>query len=122
MARTPGGADVAFRASLIAIVLALGMLFAYQISGADFFVVAAPVVGAGAGLSHVVPPLGQTARTWLRLGFVMAVAAIASWIFGVDHTVYALVAPLLPLPAVLIADRAFDRAAEVVAESPDDPH
>jgi hypothetical protein len=37
----------------------------------------------------------------------------------VDHTVYALVAPLLPLPAIGVADRIFDRGEEIIAETSD---
>jgi hypothetical protein len=38
------------------------------------------------------------------------------FVYWVDHTVYALVAPLLALPAVGLADRAFAKGQAVVAE------
>jgi hypothetical protein len=51
-----------------------------------------------------------------RAAAVVLVAFIAVSIYWVDVTVYALVAPLLPLPAVGIADRIFDRGVAIVAE------
>jgi hypothetical protein len=55
-------------------------------------------------------------RMLSRAAAVILVAIIAVAIYWVDATVYALVAPLLPLPAVGMADRIFDRGAAIVAE------
>jgi hypothetical protein len=51
-----------------------------------------------------------------RSAAVIVVTIVAVWVYWVDHTVYAMVAPLLPLPAVGIADRIFTAGEKVVAE------
>jgi hypothetical protein len=79
-------------------------------------VVASPVIALGVGGVVGVPPVGNRFRMLSRFAAVILVAIIAVAIYWVDHTVYAIVAPLLPLPAVGIADRIFDRGIAIVAE------
>lgn len=115
-----GLGDTAFRASLQAIGVALLLLLAFQITGVESLVVAAPIVSAGVGIANALEPSEPRLRVLIRVGLVIGAATIGTWVYGVDHTVYGLISPFLPVPAVLGADRLFDRGAEVVAETPSD--
>lgn len=112
--------DTAFRASLQAIGLALMLLLAFQLTGIEALVVAAPIASAGVGVASALEPFAPRLRVWIRIGFVIGAATIATWVYGVDHTVYGLIAPFLPVPAVIGADRLVDRGEEVIAETSSD--
>ena len=110
------GGTVAFHSSLYAIVTASALLIMFTVTGSPSYVVASPVMALGVGGVVGVPPVGNRFRMLSRFAAVILVAIIAVAIYWVDHTVYAIVAPLLPLPAVGIADRIFDRGIAIVAE------
>lgn len=110
------GGTVAFHSSLYAIVTASALLIMFTVTGSPSYVVASPVIALGVGGVVGVPPVGNRFRMLSRFAAVILVAIIAVAIYWVDHTVYAIVAPLLPLPAVGIADRIFDRGIAIVAE------
>lgn len=107
---------VAFHSSLYAIVAASALLIMFTATGSPSYVVAAPVVALGVGGVVGIPPVGDRLRMLSRAAAVIVVAIIAVAIYWVDPTVYALVAMLLPLPAVGLADRIFDRGVAIVAE------
>lgn len=109
-------ATVAFHSSLYAIVAASTLLILFTVTGSPSYVVASPVIALGIGGVVGVPPVGNRMRMLSRAAAVILVAIIAVSIYWVDVTVYALVAPLLPLPAVGITDRIFDRGVAIVAE------
>jgi len=52
----------------------------------------------------------------IRSAGAVAAAGIAVGVYWVDPTVYALVAPLMPLPAVGLIDGFSDRVREAAAE------
>ena len=62
------------------------------------------------------PPLDQKSRTLLRFGAAGAVSFLVVAVYWVDLTVYAMIAPLVALPVIGLADRVFDRAVEVLDE------
>ncbi|MCL1595075.1 MAG: hypothetical protein M3132_12055 [Actinomycetia bacterium] len=109
-------ATVAFHSSLYAIVAASTLLILFTVTGSPSYVVASPVIALGVGGVVGIPPVGNRFRMLSRAAAVILVAIIAVSIYWVDVTVYALVAPLLPLPAVGLADRFFDQGAAIVAE------
>ncbi len=110
------GQTVAFHSSLYAIVAATTMTVVFTSTGSPSYLVAAPVLAIGVGGTVGLPPLGNQFRMLTRVGGVILVSIIAVSVYWVDHTVYAIVAPLMPLPAVGLADRIFDRGRAVVAE------
>ena len=113
------GQTVAFNASLYAIVAASTLTIVFTATGSPSYLVAAPVFAVGVGGTVGLEPLGDTTRMLTRIVGVIVVCGIAVAVYWVDNTVYAIIAPLIPLPAVGIADRVFDRAKQVVAETTD---
>ncbi len=112
-------ATVAFHSSLYGVVAASTMVVIFVSNGSLSYLFAAPVVAIGVGGAIGLPPVGNRSRTLSRVAAVGLVAFVAVGAFWVDRTVYALIAPLLPLPAVGLADKMFDRAVNVIAEEPD---
>ena len=109
-------ATVAFHSSLYAIVAASALLIMFTVTGSPSYVVASPVIALGVGGVVGIPPVGDRFRMLSRAAAAILVAIIAVAIYWVDPTVYALVATLLPLPAVGLSDRIFDRGVAIVAE------
>lgn len=110
---------VAFHSSLYALVAASALVIIFVATDSPSYVVAAPVLALGIGGAVGVPPVGNRLRLLSRSLAVVAVTLAAVFVYWVDHTVYAMVAPLLPLPAVGIADRIFEAGEKVVAEPND---
>jgi len=100
--------------------MALGTVTALALFGETLGVVGvlaiAPVAGIGVGGTRALAPTGDKSRNLARLGATAAASGIAFFVFTVDPTAYGLVAPLLALPALGIADRLYDRGRDVVAE------
>jgi hypothetical protein len=122
MAAFSGVADagtVAFHSSLYAIVTASILVMIFSATGSPSYVVAAPVLALGVGGAVGTPPVGNRLRTLSRSAAVILVTIAVVAVYWVDHTVYAMVAPLLPLPAVGIADRIFVAGEKVMAEPND---
>ena len=113
------GATVAFHSSLYALVTATTLIVIFTTTDSPSYVVAAPVLALGAGGVVGVPPSGNPLRTLSRAIAVAVVTIIAIAVYWVDHTVYAIVAPLLPLPAVGLADKVFNRGKQEVAATND---
>lgn len=113
------GQTVAFHSSLYAIVAATTMTVLFTATGSPSYMVAAPVFAIGVGGIVGLEPLGNSTRMLVRVGGVIAVSMIAVAVYWVDHTVYAIIAPLISLPAVGIADRIFDGGKRVMAEGSD---
>jgi hypothetical protein len=115
-----GAADVmgtGFRASLIALGVGIGMLVAFELTGADAVAVASPVAAMGAGAAFALQPVGDGTRRATRIAFVSIASVAMVVLYGVDHTVYGLIAPLVAVPVLPVADRLHARAAEIVAAS-----
>lgn len=118
-----GAADIGttgFRSSLIALGVIILLLFAFWGSGIEAFVVASPILGAGVGGAVALVPHNDGARFWARCAAVAVVAGVMVWVFGVDSGVYGFVMPLVTFGPLGVADAAYDRAREVVAETAPD--
>jgi hypothetical protein len=113
------GQTVAFHSSLYAIVAASTLIVAFTVTESPSYLVVAPVVAIGVGGIVGLQPLGDSARTLARVGGVIVVSVIAVSVYWVDDTVYAIIAPLIPLPAVGLSDRIFDGGKRVMAEGSD---
>jgi len=115
-----GAPDVAatgFRSALIAFGVAGMALVAYMVTDIDGFVVAAPVVAVGVGCGLALQPASDQVNVVARLGVTVLVAIIAVWVYNVDPTVYGLVSPLMPLPALVIVDTYYARVRAATSES-----
>ena len=119
--RVPDPMQVGFRASLYALVTGIGLLLAYQGTGNASFVIVAPIASAGVGGSFALVPIGDRSRGLARQGGAIVAAVLMSYVFQVDEVIYALIAPLVPLPVLGIADRFVDRGRDIIAEEPDAP-
>ena len=113
----PDVTDTGFRASLIALGVGIALLAAYEVSGANGFAVASPVAAMGIGGTFALQPAAPVHRLVARVVVIAAASAVMVVVYGVDHTVYGLVAPLVSLPALPLADHLVDWAAEIVAAS-----
>ena len=119
MAAFSGVADagtVAFHSSLYALVTASALVILFTATSTPSYVVAAPVLALGIGGAVGLPPAGSRLRTLSRSAAALLVTIAVVAVYWVDPTVYAMVAPLLPLPAVGVADRIFEAGEKVVAE------
>lgn len=109
-----GGAADPIRSGLRGATLALGfgafLAVVWAVSGADVFGLLLPAGVLGLGGITTLPPLGEPGRLAARVIVVGAGALIAVLVGLVDVTVWALVAPLLPLPSVAIGDKLFRRS------------
>ncbi len=110
------GPTVAFHSALYGIVVATTMLVIFTATDSPSYVVAAPVLAIGVGGVVGVPPHDDSIRTLVRAIAAVLVALIAVAVYWVDHTVYAIVAPLMPLPAIGVADRIYNGARAIAAE------
>ncbi len=109
-------AQTGFRSSLVGLSVALVGLIVAEFTGLESVGVAVPVVAVGVGGAFALAPSGGLTQIAMRIIFVVAVAMVVSWVYGVDRTFYGVLAPLVTLPALGLADRAHDRAVSVVAE------
>jgi hypothetical protein len=113
-------ADDPMGTGFAAALIALGTVTALALFGETLGLVRvlaiAPVAGIGVGGTRALAPTGDKSRNLTRLGATAAASGIAFFVFTVDSTAYGLVAPLLALPALGIADRLYERGREVVAE------
>jgi hypothetical protein len=110
---------VAFLSSLYALVTASALIIVFTATNSPSYVVAAPVLALGIGGAVGLPPAGSRLRTLSRSAAALLVTIAVVAVYWVDPTVYAMVAPLLPLPAVGVADRIFEAGEKVVAEPND---
>ena len=110
---------VAFHSSLYALVTASALVILFTATDSPSYVVAAPVLALGIGGAVGLPPVGSRLRMLSRSAAALLATIAAVAVYWVDPTVYAMVAPLLPLPAVGVADRIFDLGEKVVAETND---
>ncbi len=117
------GADdpgtVGFRSSMYGIVTAFTLVVLFTVTDSPSYVIAAPIMAIGVGGAVGLPPQGSSFRTLVRVAAAALVTTVVVSVFWVDHTVYALVAPLVGLPAVGFADRLFDKGRSIVAETTD---
>ena len=114
-----GAADIGntgFRSSLIALSVALVMFLLAEIADQEVLAFAAPVLAAGVGGAFALAPNRDLIRLAVRIGFVVAATIAVGLVYSVDRTIYGLLAPLVSLPVLGLADRLYLRAKQVVAE------
>ena len=111
-------ADTGFKAALLGLVAGGGMFGFFLVTGNDLFIVTAPIAAVGTSGTYSLAPTGPLLRRVARLTLLVIGGTIVWIVFTVDSTVYGLIVPLIPLPAVGLADRVFDRAVTVIAEDP----
>lgn len=105
-----------FAAAITALVAAVAIVILSQaLDSRDVFVMA-PVAAIGVGGTRALAPTRDKSRNLARLVATAIVVAVAYFALRVEPTAYGLIAPLIPLPALGIADRLYDRGREVVAE------
>ena len=113
-------ADDPMGTGFAAALIALGTVTALALFGETLGLVGvlaiAPVAGIGVGGTKALAPTSDKSRNPARLASTVVASGIAFFVFTVEPTAYGLVAPLLALPALGIADRLYDRGREVVAE------
>ena len=105
-----------FMAAITALGTAIALAIFAQALGMRGVLAVAPVAAIGIGGSRALAPTGDKSRNLARLAATAIAVAVAFFVFTVEITAYGLVAPLLPLPALGLADRFYDRGREVVAE------
>lgn len=108
-----------FAAALISLVSGITMVIIFRSTSMPVFIVLAPIAAISLGGVRALAPTRDKQRNAVRLG-VSAAVALALWlVFIVEPTAYGLMAPLLPLPALGVADRVFDRGRRIVNEQVD---
>lgn len=107
---------VAFHSALYAIVAGSTLVVLFSATRSPSYLVAAPTFAIAVGGAVGMPPVDQKSRTLLRFGAAGAVSFLVVAVYWVDLTVYAMIAPLVALPVIGLADRVFDRAVEVMDE------
>ena len=107
-----------FRASLLGLLSGIAMFVMFDATGNDLYMVIAPVVVLGLSGTFSLAPTEPRLRSLIRLLLLVPFGAIAWLVFWVDPVVYGMIIPLMPLPAVGLGDRVFDRAVSVIAEDP----
>jgi len=108
-----------FAAALISLVSGITMAIVFRSTSMPVFIVLAPIAAISLGGARALAPTRDKQRNAVRLG-VSAAVALALWlVFIVEPTAYGLMAPLLPLPALGVADRIYERARRIVDEETD---
>ncbi|MGI9584746.1 MAG: hypothetical protein ACR2N7_04075, partial [Acidimicrobiia bacterium] len=93
-----GAADIGttgFRASLIALGVALVVFTLAEVSDQDVLAFAAPVLAAGVGGTFALSPNDDPIRLAVRIGFVAVATILVAVVYTVDRTLYGLLAPLV---------------------------
>lgn len=108
-----------FAAALIALLSGVAMAILFQSTSMPVFIVLAPIAAISLGGTRALAPTRDKQRNAVRIGVSVAVAIVLWLVFSVEPTAYGLVAPLLPLPALGVADRIFERGRQIVDEQTD---
>jgi len=105
-----------FAAAITALATAAVLALFAQTVGLQAVLVLSPVAAIGIGGARALAPTGDKSRNLARLAATAAAVAAMYLVYTVDITAYGLIAPLIALPALGLADRFYDRGREVVAE------
>jgi hypothetical protein len=105
-----------FAAAITALATAAVLAIFAQAVGLMGVLAVSPVAAIGIGGIRALAPTGDKSRNLARLGATGVAVAVMYFVFTVSITAYGLIAPLIALPALGIADRLYDRGREVVAE------
>ena len=105
-----------FAAAIIALVSAAAIAISAQLVDARGILAIAPVIAISVGGTRGLAPTKDKNRNLARLVATVISAAVVYFIFTVEITAYGLIAPLIPLPALGIADRFYERGRAIVEE------
>lgn len=105
-----------FVAAIVALITAATLAVFAQAVDVGAILVLSPVAAIGIGGTRALAPTKDKSRNLARLAAMAIVVLAMYFVSTVEITAYWLVAPLVPLPALGIADRLYDRGREVVAE------
>ncbi len=105
-----------FAAAITALVAGAALVILAQAVDSRAIFVLSPVVAISAGGIRALAPTRDKQRNLVRLAASAVVVVALYLVFTVEVSAFGLVAPLLPLPALGIADRFYDRGREIVAE------
>ena len=105
-----------FAAAITALVVAVTIAIFAQAVGLGSLLVLSPVAAIGIGGTRALAPTGDKSRNLARLAATAVSVAAMYFVSTVEITAYGLIAPLVALPALGIADRIYERGREVVAE------
>lgn len=105
-----------FAAAIMALATAAVLAIFAQTVGLQAVLVLSPVAAIGIGGARALAPTGDKSRNLARLAATAAAVLAMYLVYTVDITAYGLIAPLVALPALGLADRFYDRGREVVSE------
>jgi hypothetical protein len=108
--------NAGFAAAITALVAAAGVAVFAQAVDVRGILAIAPVVAIGVGGTRGLAPTKDKSRNLVRLVATGVVVVAMYFLFTVEITAYGLIAPLVPLPALGIADRFFERGREIADE------
>ncbi len=105
-----------FVAAIIALVTGGTLAVMFETTGFKPLIVAAPILAVGLGGVRALAPTKDKLRNSSRVAMLAGVTIGLNVVFTIEPTAFGLVAPLVPLPALGIADRIFERGKQVVDE------
>jgi hypothetical protein len=108
--------ETGFIAAIFALVTATALAIFAQAVGVGAVLILSPVVAIGIGGARALAPTRDKSRNLARLAATAVVVLVMYFVSTVEISAYWLIAPLVPLPALGIADRLYDRGREVVEE------
>jgi hypothetical protein len=104
-----------FAAAITALVTALAVAIFAQAVDSQLFVLL-PVAAIGVGGTRALAPTRDKRRNLARLAATAIVVTAMYFVSTVEITAYGMIAPLVALPALGVADRIYDRGREIVEE------
>jgi ethanolamine transporter EutH len=105
-----------FVAAMIALVSGATLAVMFEATGFTALIVTAPILAVGLGGTRALAPTKDKLRNSSRIAVLAGVTVGLNVVFTIEPTAFGLVAPLIPLPALGIADRIYDRGKAVVEE------
>ena len=105
-----------FAAALTALLTASALAVFATATDIRSVLVLSPIVALSVGGIRALAPTGDKQRNVVRLGASAVVIGVLFFLLTIEVTAFGLIAPLLPLPAIAIADRFYDRGREVIDE------
>ncbi|MFV1999955.1 MAG: hypothetical protein ACC654_06285 [Acidimicrobiia bacterium] len=105
-----------FFAALVALVVAAGLAALFTSTDYRPLIVSAPILAVGLGGIRALAPTKDKQRNSARVAILAGVTAGLYVLFTIEPTAFGLVAPLIPLPALGLADRFYERGKEIASE------
>ncbi|MCL1592904.1 MAG: hypothetical protein M3132_00960 [Actinomycetia bacterium] len=105
-----------FAAAIIALVTGGTLAVMFEATGFRPLIVTAPILAVGLGGTRALAPTKDKLRNSSRIAVLAGVTVGLNVVFTIEPTAFGLIAPLVPLPALGIADRFYERGKEVVDE------